>query len=271
MAHVRTCPIPMQSRINIAVKVILLTWAIFVPYYLWFLFKGLNNTLPPYPWPAVIGIPYFVCGITTVVVVAKRMFRQALRDVAALSGPPEGSSSGITLREIYISSPDHLEMFNSLPWYGKWFGILPSGFPRIRVGFRSYPAVYFASGSLGITQDQLTVSAATLSSDPRGPHGNLVPGFQLTIAATEVISVQRFDMQQILKRSTPLPFLRVQTTTGVLRDFLLCSGSPDLTTMVHETENLWFSLGRFEARGTSTATRGPTRRSEVELDVPMPD
>ena len=246
----------MPDRINIAVKVILLTWAIFVPYYLWLLFEGLKHTLPPYPWPAVIGITYFVCGIGTVVVIAKRMFRQALQDAAVLSGAPEVSSSGITLREIYISSPDYLELFNSLPWYGKWFGILPSGFPRIRAGFVSHPAVYFASGSLSITQDQLTVSAATLSSDPRGPHGNLVPGFQLTIAAIQISSVKRFDMRQILRGSIPLPFLRVQTTTGALRDFLVCSGSRDLATMVRETENLWFSLGVFRARATSAATRG---------------
>jgi hypothetical protein len=44
--------------------------------------------------------------------------------------------------------------------------------------------------------------------------------------------------------------LRVQANIGVIRDFLVCSGSKDPATMSRESETLWYSLGAFRARAT---------------------
>ncbi|SRR6266436_1633973 len=241
----------MGNRTNIAAKVILLALSIFAPYYVWIIAKGLSHTLPSYPWPAVIGLGYFACGISIVVFVARRMFRRALLDDAVSSDVDKRKSSSLAIAEIYISSVDHLRLFRSLPWYARWLGILPTGFPRVRTVFYGYPALYFATGSLSVDQGVFAISAHTVSSGQRGPYKDLAPQFRLTVTPNEITSIQRFDMREIVKTDTPLPFLRIQTTSGVVRDLLVCSASRDIEAMRQETENLWFALGRLMDRRTS--------------------
>src|SRR4029077_5276072 len=110
----------MANRTNIAVKVIFLTWAIFIPYYLLVLSWGLNHSLPRYPWPAVIGLSYFAGGISVVVFVAKRMFRRSLLEESISFESRTSALDGIALNAVYVSSPDHLQLVQCLPWYAKW-------------------------------------------------------------------------------------------------------------------------------------------------------
>jgi len=56
-----------------AVKIILLAWLVFTPYYIWLFASLLKNTLPPYPWPAVVFLSYLAIGIAVVMRLARKI------------------------------------------------------------------------------------------------------------------------------------------------------------------------------------------------------
>jgi hypothetical protein len=56
-----------------AVKILLLAWLIFTPYYIWLFVSLLRSVLPPWPWPAVVFLSYLAVGIPLVMTLAKRI------------------------------------------------------------------------------------------------------------------------------------------------------------------------------------------------------
>jgi hypothetical protein len=234
----------MANRTNTVLKIVFLTWFVFAPYYLWLFRSLLLNTMPPYPWPAVIGLTYIPLAVALVVLVAKRMYRKESAGSQA-SNPQGTTSSSLTLDPVWISSADHLTRFHLLPWYAKWFGRLPKGFPKVRAGLISYPLVYFAQGTPSLRADGFKFSARFPTPTATKSYANLDSNLRLGFAPNQLLSVRRFDMRQIAPRAIPLPFIRIQTTSGELQDFLVCPGSSDVSAIAREAENLFFALGAF--------------------------
>jgi hypothetical protein len=56
-----------------AVKILLLSWLVFAPYYLWLFVSLLKRAMPPRPWPAVIFFSYWPIGIAVVMMLAKKI------------------------------------------------------------------------------------------------------------------------------------------------------------------------------------------------------
>jgi len=54
-------------------KIVLLTVVLFAPYYIWLFSALLRDKMPPYPWPAIIGLTYMPLAVALVVLVAKKM------------------------------------------------------------------------------------------------------------------------------------------------------------------------------------------------------
>src|SRR6266702_962972 len=234
----------MANRMNATVKIVFFASVLFVPYYLWLFTNLLRDTMPPYPWPAVIGLTYMFIALTVFVIVAKKMYRKELAGSQG-SSPRGPISSSLTLDSVWVSSVDHLRRFQSLPWYAKWFGLLPKGFPRVKAGLISYPLVYFGQGILSLSADRFEFSARFPAPRTAKTYANLATDLRLSLAPNQVLSVSRFDMSQIASTATPLPFIGLQTTSGELQDFLVCAGATDVSLIARQTESLWFALGAF--------------------------
>jgi hypothetical protein len=56
-----------------AVKVLLLIWLVFTPYYIWLLVSLLKNALPPWPWPGLVCLGYLAIGIPVAMVLARKI------------------------------------------------------------------------------------------------------------------------------------------------------------------------------------------------------
>ncbi len=49
---------------------VFLAWIVFAPYYLWLFRSLLLDKMPPYPWPAVIGLTYIPLAVVLLVFVS---------------------------------------------------------------------------------------------------------------------------------------------------------------------------------------------------------
>lgn len=245
---------------NRITKMVFLTWIVFGPYYLWLFRSLLLNKMPPYPWPAVIGLTYFPLAVAFLVFVHKRMYRKELAasQTSIGRGP---TSSMLTLDTVWISSVDHLKRFQSLPWYSKRLGLLPREFPKVRAGLLYSPLVYFAQGILSLSADRFEFSARFPALQFAKVCVNLATDLRLNFAPNQVLSAWRFDMRQIAPTAIPLPFIRIQAASGELQDFLVCVGSSDVSVIARETENLFFALGAFlnRAKKDDSESKAPVR------------
>jgi hypothetical protein len=200
---------------NRVTKIVLLTMLFFFPYYLWI--AANIDRMTKDPWRSKVGLIYMPSAIVILVFIHKALYRrelaESMRDVQ-VSGPlPE---------IVWISSVDHLRRFGALPWYSKWFGFLPAGFPKIKAGVLFSPLVYFAQVRIKITRDLLTCEAIDPDS---GFYENLSSSLRLNLTPGQLSNVSRFDMRQVLPTALPLPFIHIQTTSGEWKDLLICAGS----------------------------------------------
>jgi len=227
---------------------VFLTWVVFAPYYLWLFRNLLLNKMPPYPWPAVIGLTYIPLGVVFLVFVHRKIYKKELADSQIprhLGSNAPASVPGV----IWISSLHHLKRFRDLPWYANWFGLLPDGFPRVRAGLLFNPLLYSAQATLSLDGGSFKCSAF-VPSPHQGlkSYSNLASDFHLHLVPNQVLSVSRFDMRQIVPAALPLPFIRIQTTSGELNDLLVCAGSDDVSAIGRETESLWHALSAFVSK-----------------------
>lgn len=235
---------------DIASKVGAMAILMMLPAQGWLLWSGTHNTLPSYPWPAVIGLTSIVLTVTTCTFVAKGMFANALTS-ATVNAIPHVSASGVRIEKIYFSSVDYLNGVVSLPWHAKYLGILPSGFPRMRGTFGiSLPTVYFAIGSLVITPEQMTVAAAMVGDNVGNFCTDDARAFSFSFTPGQILSAQRFDIRKTANWLIPLPFFRIQTTVAGAEDFLVCTGALDFWNISQETSDLWAALGTFLSKRT---------------------
>jgi hypothetical protein len=216
--------------------------------------------MPPYPWPAVIGLTYFPLAVGFLVFVHKKMYRKEL--AASQTSSRRGSTSpSLTMDPVWISSVDHLKSFHSLPWYAKRLGLLPREFPKVRAGVLYSPLVYFAQGVLSLGTDSFKFSARFPAPTATKSYANLASDLGLSFAPSQVLSVRRFDMRQIVPTGIPLPFIRVQTKSGEPQDFLVCAGSSDVSAIARDTENLFFALSAFisQAKKGDSESKAPAK------------
>jgi hypothetical protein len=232
---------------NSPAKVLLTIWGVFTPYYVWIFYCIGCKKLPPNPWPAVIFLSYLFVGYFVVRAILRRRPNQSLADSQS-SNSLEVTASVSVPKVVWISSLEHLQRFRELPWYRKWSGLLPSCFPRVRLGIISYPLIYFAQGTLNLNGSDLKLSTFVPPSDGMKVYANLVSDLQLSLSPDQVRYVTRFDMRQIVRTALPVPFIRIQTITHDLPDFLVCSGSGDMSVITRETENLWYALAAFVSK-----------------------
>lgn len=237
---------------NRLVKRLFLTWAVFTPLYIfWFVGVGLDK-FPHSRWPGLVALAYIVLGVSFLVFMHKRMYAKELAAAQASNLPISTHLPEI----VWISSVEHLRRFRDLPRYAKWFGIVPKGFPKVRAGLLYYPLLYFAQANLSLNGDRFQLSAFAPAYEGTKVYANLISDLRLSFEPAEVVSVIRFDMKQVMPTNLPLPFVRVQTTRGQMRDFLLCAGSSDPSLMAGETENLWFALGAFASKAKNVHSVG---------------
>jgi hypothetical protein len=249
----------MSGRVANTAKCFLILLLVFAPY--WALVAWVISIYGHHPprWLGFVGLIYMIGGIWVCVILTRKMFNQQLTtlspNLVAQSQQTYGRSDFPTLmiENAYVSSIDHLERFQSLPWYTKQLGIGLGDFPTVTLGARSYPIVYFASGPL-------TLSAAEFKFVARMPvyslksYSNLNVDLRFDFHPDEILSVGRFDMASVTSASIRLPFLRVQTTARELRDFLVCCGSEDFTAVATQTEELLIALESFTRNRTVVET-----------------
>jgi hypothetical protein len=123
-------------------------------------------------------------------------------------------------------------------------GCVPDDFPFVTIGTRSAPLVYYSRGDLFLSQAELKFAARPPQSSTKF-YANLNTDLQFRFAPDQIVSVSRFDMREVTTAPVRLPFLRIRTSSGALRDFLICSGSEDLSALATETEDLFCALQSF--------------------------
>jgi hypothetical protein len=234
------------------VKMLFLTWAVFAPLYIWFIRLVVLDKLPHSGWPGLVGLAYTVLGVSFLVFMHKRLYAKELAAAQASNLPISTHVPEI----VWISSVEHLRHFRDLPPYAKWFGFVPKGFPKVRAGLLYYPLLYFAQANLNLNGNSFQLSAFAPASEGIKAYANLIFDLRLSFEPGDVLSVSRFDMKQVMLTDLPLPFIRVQTRRGQLRDFLVCAGSNNPSLIIRETENLWFALGDFVSKGRNAHSVG---------------
>ena len=240
----------MSGRVANTTKCFLIMLLVFAPY--WALVAWVISTYGPHPprWLGLVGLVYMIGGIWVCVILTRKMFNRQLTtltsNVIAQSQQTYGRSDFTTLAiaNAYVSSIDHLERFQSLPWYAKQLGIQLGDFPTVTEGARSYPIVYFASGPLTLSPAEFKL-IARMPVDSLKSYSNLNVDLRFNFHPDEILSVSRFDMASVTSASIRLPFLRVQTRDRELLDFLVCCGSEDLTEVATQTEELLIALESF--------------------------
>ncbi len=192
---------------------VFLAWIVFAPCYLWLFRSLLLDKMPPYPWPAVIGLTYIPLAVVLLVFVHKRMYWKEL--AASQTSGYVGVRAPASLPAVaWISSLDHLQRFRDLPWYGKWFGLLPKGFPKVMAGLLFNPLLYFAHGALSLDGGSLKCSAFLPAPKGLKSYANLDSDLRLSFAPDQVLSVIRFDMRQIVPTALPLPLVAKHRVCG---------------------------------------------------------
>jgi hypothetical protein len=212
--------------------------------------------MPPYPWPAVIGLTYIPSAVIILVFVHKALYRKELADSMSVS---TGASERVP-QVIWISSLDHLKRFGELPWYSKWFGLLPAGFPKVKAGLLFSPLLYFAQANLSLSQNLFTCQAFVPPTTAMKSYADLSSTLRLSLSPNQISSVTRFDMRQVLPTALPLPFIRIQATSGELHDFLVCAGSGDVSAIGRETGSLWHALAALKAAASRRTPNGAVWR-----------
>ena len=76
-----------MAHMNRITKMALLTLLVFAPYYLWLFTSLILNTMPPYPWPSVIGLTYIPSAVIILVFVHKALYRKELADSQSSKKP----------------------------------------------------------------------------------------------------------------------------------------------------------------------------------------
>lgn len=243
----------MSSRRATAARMFLLMLLVFSPYIAWFLwmFQTYGSDLPR--WVGLVAPVYIIGGIWTCVKLTPRIFNKQLNTL-----PPEVVASSeetygrpdfppLTIEIAYVSSVAHLKRFQALPWYAKQLGFLPDDFPGVTLGgafARPQPIVYFACGKITLSPTEFRFEARAPVSSWKA-YSNLNTDLRVVLPPDEILSVSRFDMRQVTSTPIRLPFIRIQTTTAQLRDFLVCSGTDDLSEIATETEELFSALQSF--------------------------
>jgi hypothetical protein len=239
----------MESRWNLAGKVVLGAILTMLPYQAWVLWHASQHTLPP--WAGIFGLANIFGNVAFWMFMRNKLFARALSG-EKFEAIPRASSAGLRIEKIHFSSIAYLRAVDSLPWYRAWFGILGKGFPRMYVAFGMKSAVtYFAVGSLVITPDEFTVSAAMVGDNFGDFCKDESKAFSLSFTPAQIRSVQRFDIRQITKRFLPFPYLRIQTSVKGAEDFLVGSGAFEFYDMSQETADLWAAMDIFLRRRAS--------------------
>jgi hypothetical protein len=256
--------ISMQSRWNIAGKVVVGAMLTMLPYQAWVMWHASQHTLPHGPWVGIIGLTCIIGNVVIWIRVRTWMFTNALTGIT-YDAVPHVSSAGTRVQNIHFSSVGYLAAFSSIPWYSLMLGLLPKGFPRTRGAFGIPFAIsYFAVGSLVITPEQLTVSAAMVGDNFGAFCTDESKAFSFSFVPSQIRSVQRFDSRQIAKSLLPFPYFRIQTTVSGAEDFLVGSGAFEFYDIRQETSDIWAALGMF-LRNRPLAPKGEVheRRANV--------
>jgi hypothetical protein len=240
-----------SQRVNGA-RMLLLMLLVFSPYIVFviWIFQSYGDTLPR--WFGLVALTYMIGGIWLCAKLTPKMLNKQLTTLSpeVLTSAKEayGRSDfpAITIQIAYVSSVDHLQRFQALPWYAKYLGFLPGDFPAVAIGGRRpIPIVYFASGQLTLSPTEFRFAAHVPDSSYWKSYTNLIEDLSFAVLPKDLLSVSRFDMRQVTSATVRLPFVRVQSNTGQLRDFLVCSGSDDLSKIATETEELLVALQSF--------------------------
>jgi len=244
----------MSGRAANAARCFLLMVLVFTPYFALTAWVIATYGRQPPHWFGLVGLIYMIGGIWLCVILTRKMFNKQLTslasDVVIRAQETYGRSdfATLTIERAYVSSPDHLKRFQSLPWYTKQLGIMSGAFPTVTVGSRRNPIVYFASGQITISPKEFKF-VARAPADTWKSYSNLKVDLQFDFKPDEILSVGRFDMSQTSSVTIRLPFIRVQTAIGEMRDFLVCDGSEDLTEVAAKTEELLVALESFMENG----------------------
>jgi len=174
-----------------------------------------------------------------------------------------------TIETAYVSSVAHLQRFRGLPWYSKLLGLMLGDFPnvRFRAGIlpstHAFPLVYFARGEISLSPSEFEFVARAPSS-ARGSYSalysNLDTKLSFVFQPHQIASVDVYDVGRVMPASVTsvsLPFIRIRTTTGQLRDFLVCSGSENRSEIAPETERLFVALRSFAANDRAARVQSP--------------
>jgi hypothetical protein len=232
-------------------KVVGTFFLIFAPYAALIAIVAISLKGAPMPrWVPLVGLAYVLLGIRACMVESRRLYN---RELSALTQEQIDQSRrtydrpdfpALKIPIAYLSSLDHLKQFQALPWYAKFFGRVPEGFPFVMIGRSAAPLVYVAQGELTLCPAELKFAARQPVS-PLKTYFNLKNELQFRLAPDPIVSVMRFDMREVTTAPIRFPFLRIRASDGILRDFLICNGSEDLSAIPGQTEDLLCALQSF--------------------------
>jgi hypothetical protein len=241
-------------------RMLLLVLLVFSPYFAFLLwvFNTYGSNLPR--WFGAVAPIYMVGGIWACVKLTPRIFNKQLNTLSPEVVRQSEETYGrpdfppLTIEISYVSGMAHLKRFQALPWYAKQLGLGLGDFPTVAVSTlntRRQPIVYFSRGKITLSPTEFKFEARQPVASWKS-YSNLNTGLRFAFQPNEILSVIRFDMREVTSAPVRLPFLRIRTTIGELRDFLICSGSDDLSEIATETEELFFALQSF-ARNSRVA------------------
>jgi hypothetical protein len=149
----------------------------------------------------------------------------------------------LTFPNVWISSIEHLERFRELPWY-KVLGLVPVGFPRVRIGFQNYPVVYLSRGLLEV-DGELCFRAVVEAPRLMRSYSNLEDDLQFRLTRSDIVGIEPYKMTQAILSHFNLPFLRIRSNVGTLQDFLICAGGTNMSVIRVESQRLEVALMAF--------------------------
>lgn len=127
-----------------------------------------------------------------------------------------------------VSSPDHLvafaEILSQRAWWKALFGTIevPAGFPRLYVGRKAVPVVFFAKGQLTVFDRQMDFRSVAPGANNGARYEHVRTGFSFDLLYPAIVRIERFELPKPFIKYFNMNWVRIITEApGVPPDLLL--------------------------------------------------
>jgi hypothetical protein len=148
-----------------------------------------------------------------------------------------------TVDNVWISSIPHLNLFNSISPPGSWLKTLlnlnkiPSDYPQVKKGVRSFPIVFFSKGSLQIFERQIEFHAYFFDSKDQKEYSNLKGDYRFELEYKS-IQIESYFYPKPFMRAFNIPWIRISSKNNSFVDILMSMGGPRMKQIKEANEGL---------------------------------